>query len=217
MLFAAMIARASTNTVAMGFIGPEGNNSGGVFTFPYNFTVNGSGNYQLMCTTYTREITDGEQWASSTLDVSALNSSTVLGLEFPSAGVTGYLEASYLFVEEVNAYNSGNADPDGLYNWTVWDLLAGTDPSGSNLSSSDETKVQGYLSAAEALGNGGGLTPSEFSNVVIYTPVDTGSGGPQEFMGYGTPVILVPEPATLALVAFSVLGLGGVLRRKSSR
>lgn len=217
MLFVPMIARANTNTMTMDFTGVEGNISGGVYTYPYNFTINGSGNYPLMCTTFTREITDGEQWPATTLAVGILNSVNVQTLEFPSAGVTGYLEASYLFMEEVNAYKNGNTDPEGLYNWAVWDLFTGTDPSGSRLSSSEQTKVQGYLSAAEALGNGGSLTPMQFSDVVIYTPVDTGSNGPQELMGYDTPEILVPEPGTLVLVGFGVLGLAGVLRRKLIR
>jgi len=49
MPFAAMTANA--DTVTMGFTGPQGDNSGGVYTYPYNFTINGSGNYTLICTT----------------------------------------------------------------------------------------------------------------------------------------------------------------------
>jgi len=212
-LFAATIAHAGT--VAMGFTGAEGNNSGGVYTYPYNFTLNGSGNYQLMCTTFTKQISPGEQWDATTLTVDTLNSVNVLGLEFPSAGVTGYLEASYLFVEEANAFSGGNTDPKGLYNWAVWDLLTGQDVSGSNLGTGDEAQVQTYLNAAVALSNGGSLTPLQFNNVVIYTPTDMSASGPQEFFGYGTPVgTPVPEPGTLALVGFGVLGLAGVLRRK---
>jgi len=211
MLFAAM--SASADTVSMGFTGPEGNQSGGVYTYPYDFTLNGSGNYQLMCSTYTRQISPGEQWDATTLAGDNLNPTTVAGLEFPSAGVTGYLEASYLFVEEVNAFTGGNTDPEGLYNWAVWDLLTGRDVSGSNLSAGDEAQVQSYLNAAEALGNGGSLTPSEFSNDVIYTPTNNVVGkGPQEFFGDGP--VAVPEPGTLALVGFGVLGLAGVLRRR---
>jgi PEP-CTERM motif len=215
MLFAAMGANA--NTIAMNFTGPGGNNSGGVYVYPYNFTLDGSGNYALFCTTFTREITNGEQWVANTLTVDALNSSNVLSLEFPSAGVTGYLEASYLFVEEVNAYTAGNSDSEGLYNWAVWDLLSGLDVSAANLSSNDDATVQSYLSAAVALGNGGSLTPSQFANVVIYTPTDMSPSGPQEFLGYGTPIAVVPEPGTLALVGFGVLGLAAALRRKVIR
>ena len=202
---------ASADTIAMGFTGAEGNQSGGVFTYPYNFTLNGSGNFPLMCIIYTRHVSQGDQWDATSLAVDALNPVNVLGLESPSVGVTGYLEACYLFVEEANAFTGGNTDPKGLYNWAVWDLLSGQNVSGSNLGAGDEAQVQTCLNAAVALGNGGSLTPSQFHGVVIYTPTDTSANGPQEFFGYDT---TVPEPGTLALICFGVLGLAGAHRRK---
>jgi hypothetical protein len=197
----------------MDFINPEGNNSGGVYTYPYNFALNGSGSYPLMCTTFNREITNGESWTANTLSVGNLNATTVQDLEFSSGGVVGYLEASYLFVEEVAAYDDGNSDPEGLYNWAVWDLFIGTDPSASRLSTNDEATVQSYLIAAETLGDNGSLTPSQFSSVVIYTPTDMSSTGPQEFMGYGTPLLPVPEPGTVMLVGLGFTGLLVIRRR----
>jgi hypothetical protein len=137
-----------------------------------------------------------------------LNATNVEYLNFPSAGVEGYLEAGYLFEEEVDAYADSNDDPDGLYNWAVWDLLTNSDVSASNLSSSQETQVQIYLNDAESMGSS--FTPSEFSNVVIYTPTEMDSGGPQEFFGYDTPV---PEPSTFALLGIGAVGL---LRRRRS-
>ena len=164
----------------MGFTGTEGNNSGGVYTYPYDFTIDSSSTtYQLMCDDITHMISAPENWTATTLNVSSLNATNVLGLEFPSAGVTGYLEASFLFAEEVCAYNASNSDPEGLYNWAVWDLLTASDISGAHLSGTDEAQVQTYLNTAEGLGST--LTPSQFNDVVIYTPIDMSSGGPQEF------------------------------------
>jgi len=203
-----MTARAVT--VEMNYTGPEGNNSGGVYVYPYNFTFGSSSeSYPLMCDDFVHEIMAPQSWDASALYVSGLDSSNVLGLNFPGAGVTGYLEAAYLFEEEVNAFNPSNSDPEGLYNWAVWDLLRGSDVSGSHLSSSDESTVQNYLDAAEA--EGSSLTPSDFPDVIIYTPFDMSPGGPQEFMGYGTPVTPLPEPSTIGLL------LGGslmLLKRK---
>lgn len=220
MLFAAMIARANTNTVSLEWIGYTGNGSGGEITYPYYFYITGgvpSGGtniYNLLCDSLYNKIYLDESWNAYTLTGNNLSASTVAHLEFPSAGVTGYLEGLYLFGEERAAYTNSNSDSAGLYNWAAWDLFAGgLSNSVWDLSSSEQSTVSNYLSAAEKLGSGGSLTPSEFSNDIIYTPTDMGSGGPQEFFGYGTPI---PEPGTLALVAFG-LGLAGALRRKVVR
>jgi len=198
-------------TIAMYYNGPQGNNSGGVYTYPYQFSLNGQGNYPLLCDSFYNKISPGDQWNANVLLVSNLNPTNVASLEFPGVGVTGYLEASYLFVEEALAYINGNSDPKGLYNWAVWDLFTGQDVSGQNLSQSDENQVQAYLAAALAAGPG--LSPSDFPNVVIYTPTDISPDGPQEFFGYGTPGT-TPEPSSLALLGSGVIGLAMVLRRK---
>jgi hypothetical protein len=201
----------------MTFTGAEGNQSGGVYTYPYEFNINSSSQtYPLMCDDFLHEIMTPQSWQANTLDVSDLNPTTVLALNYPGAGVEGYLEASYLFVEEATAYVASNSDPEGLYNWAVWDLMTGTDVSGGKLDAGDETTVQGYLAAAEAAGPG--LTPSDFGNVIIYTPTDMSPGGPQEFFGYGTPPLTsVPEPSTFALLGIGAVGLMGRWRRKAAQ
>jgi hypothetical protein len=202
-------ARAAV--VNMDYLGPYGNNSGGIYVYPYTFNINSSVTpIDLMCDDFNHEISAGATWTAETLNASDLNSITVTGLQYPAAGVTGYLEACDLFVQEVNAFNAGNSDPSGLYNWATWDLLTGVDHSASALDAGSEAQVQSYLSAAEAAGSS--LSPSDFSNVIIYTPTDMSSGGPQEFLGITGSPINVPEPGTIALVALGATGL--LVRRR---
>jgi PEP-CTERM motif len=199
-------------SITMYYNGPQGNNSGGEYTYPYQFAINGQGNYALLCDSFYNESNPGEQWNANGLLVTSLNSLNVGNLESPGAGVTGYLEGSYLFLEEVTAFTNGNSDPKGLYNWAIWDLFTGKDVSGANLGGADEAQVQSYL--AGALSAGPGLSPSDFPGVVIYTPTDTSPNGPQEFFGYDTPGGQTPEPSSLALLGSGVIGLAVVLRRK---
>ncbi|MGD0059668.1 MAG: PEP-CTERM sorting domain-containing protein [Verrucomicrobiia bacterium] len=204
MLVAATSARAQT--VTMNYIGADGNQSGGYYVFPYYFTINsGTHTNMLMCDTFTREINPGDSWGATVLSVANLNVSNVGTLEFGSLGVTTYLEACYLYQEELSAYNNSNSDSQGLYNWAVWDLFTQSDD--SSVLGAEDTTVQTYLSAAEALGSS--LTPSQFPGMYIITPTNTAVGGPQEFFG----VCNIPEPATLALVGLSLGGLLFIRKR----
>ena len=228
-LLTPLIAEAGTNnTVVMYFIGGSANESGGEITYPYYFNITGgipniaTNEYPLLCDTLYSTIEPGESWYAYTLTGNDLNSNTVQHLEFPSAGVTRYLEALYLYSEELKADGpgSGNSDPGGLYNWAVWDLFAGGYPSASlGLTSSQERTVSNYLAAAETMGNDGSLTPSEFKNYVIYTPINKVVGcGPQEFFGEGCPVA-IPEPSSLVLCIVglvTLLDFGRLLLRRKS-
>jgi hypothetical protein len=212
MTFAGMTARAAM--IELDFTGAEGNQSGGVYTYPYNFNFNGgSQTYELMCDDFLHEIIAPQNWQANATYVSGLNGANVSSLQFPGIGVTGYLEVADLFEEEYNAWVASNSDPEGLYNWAAWDLTSQSDVSASHLSAGDEATVQGYLGAVETLGNDDDLSTSEFSNVIIYTPLDMSPGGPQEFLGFGTPVDGIPEPTTFALLGIGAVGLLGRRRR----
>ena len=210
-LLVSCVGLASAGTYSMQFNGPGGNNLGGQYTYPYQFSINGDGNtYSLMCDTFDRHISNGDQWTASALSVTSLTASNVGGLQYPGLGVTGYLEAAYLFNEAVAASKNGNGLAASQINWAVWDLMMKSDLSQSSLSPTDEAAVQAYLAGAIAAGPG--LNPGQFIGDVIYTPTNQTAAGPQEFFGFNTPVL--SEPGSLSVLGSGLFAFGLLIRRK---
>src|SRR5579875_1031726 len=114
---------AFAGTVNLTFTGPEGNNLGGLYTYPYYFQINGTGQYSLLCDTFTNEISTGEHWQANAFAFQNLNSSNVANLEFGNVNGGGagaveyYMAAAYLFEEQMANPNNGE------YNWAVWYLF----------------------------------------------------------------------------------------------
>jgi len=197
--------------MSMQFNGPQGNNLGGQYTYPYQFNINGGGTtYNLMCDSFDHHISDGEQWNANALLVTNLNASNVSGLQYPNAGVIGYLEAAYLFNEAVAAYKTGNGLAASELNWAIWDLMMNSDLSQSSLSPGNEADVQAYL--ASALAAEPELKPGQFVGDVIYTPTDLSTEGPQEFWGFDAPP--VSEPSSLTVLGSGLFAFGMLIRRK---
>ena len=210
-LLVSCVGLASAGSMSLQFNQPQGNNLGGQYTYPYQFSINGDGNtYNLMCDSFDHHIYNGEQWKANALLVTNLNASNVTGLQYPSAGVIGYLEAIYLFNQGAAAFKGGNSPAASEINWAIWDTMMKTDLSKSNLGFTQEQAVQAYI--AGALAAGPGLTPGQFAGDVIYTPTDLSENGPQEFFGFNTPVL--SEPSTLAVLGSGLFALGALLRRK---
>lgn len=206
-----LLAIPASAQVNMYYNGPQGGSLGGIYTYPYGFTINGDNNggnfWPLLCDTFNRNVNPGDQWSAYTLNMANLNGTTLSALFYPSAGISGYMAAAYLFKEQI-------ANPsNGEYNWAVWYLLDPSDVTGSSywasLTGSQQTDIENLASGAESAVAGD--TPSDFAGVIIYTPTD-GTG--QEFFGIDSPQ-QAPEPSTLALLGSGILGIAGVIRRKA--
>jgi hypothetical protein len=210
-LLVVCVGLANAGSVSLQFNGPQGNNLGGEYTYPYQFSINSDGNtYNLMCDSFDHHISDGEQWTANALLVTNLNASNVSGLRYPNAGVTGYLEAAYLFNEAVTAYKNGNSLAASELNWAVWDMMMKVDLSQSALSPSNEAAVQAFIAGAIAAGPG--LKPGQFVGDVIYTPTDLSTDGPQEF--FGSNALVVSEPTSLSVLGSGLFAFGMLIRRK---
>jgi hypothetical protein len=186
------------STANMTFIGPGGNNGGGIYTYPYNFSINGGPSTPLICDAFDNEVVSGETWTAT---VSSLLSGTGLFGSNP----LDYKAAGLIFEGITNG--TINA-PVG--NWAIWGLFSQNAINNSFYSSSGAgTLASQYLiSAASA-------PDSAFSGLVLYTPVagtQSWGGVPQEYIGYAR--VSAPEPASLGMLGLALVTLGVLTRKR---
>jgi hypothetical protein len=201
-------------TYNMYFVSGDGNSSYGEYVYPYYLQVDGGPTQSMMCDTLNRTINNGDSWNAYRLLLADLNDQNVQnlfygvnGLGHGNATVEDYMAVGYLYYEEQQAYNNGNTDPLGLYNWAAWNVFDPADVTAKL--GGDPTvlaQVRNMMTDAENTVSGHNPGDMDFAhNMYIYTPVD-GSG--QEFFGP------VPEPGTLFMMGTGIVGLAGLLRRR---
>jgi hypothetical protein len=204
----------------MSFTGVGGANLGGVYTYPYIFTVD-TKPMQLMCDTFDNEISSPETWTATENTISSAATSGLLdgvtnpGLKYDAAGL---IFDTMLGVNSVSVAGfTNNQDA----NWAVWALFSTTalqDITGSASSpfgpGGDSAAFTLYKNALIAA-----ATPpaGAFNGITIYTPVAGSQSGqpqngvPQEFVGYSA----VPEPSELSMLGMLALfGVTGFAFRK---
>jgi hypothetical protein len=197
------------------FTGAGGNNLGGVYTYPYDFTVNGNST-QLMCDTFNNEIYNGEQWTATESGIP-----TGSGL-FGATSSANYAAAGLIFdaMLGVNGVTLGGVVTNSNdANWAVWALFSSTalndiTNNTGGFPAGDTTALAIYNAALTTAD--GGVPSSDFTGITIYTPVagsqnPSTDGTPQEFLGYSA----VPEPSELSLLGvLALFGVSGFAFRK---
>jgi hypothetical protein len=213
-LLAAVLLSGSAFADNMTFVGPGGNNSGGEYTYPYNFLINGVP-AALLCDAFDNHISNGETWIANENPIPGGT-----GL-FGSTGSADYLAAGLIFdtilgVNGVTLPGTITANSNDA-NWAIWSLFSSNalgDINSGNASSpfgnSGNSNALAYYNWAL------GLTPPSgaFAGITVYTPVagsQSGSlGMPQEFLGYTPPGHSnVPEPSELSFLGILALACAG--------
>ncbi|MGH9378148.1 MAG: hypothetical protein ACRD1I_05050 [Terriglobia bacterium] len=188
-------SQSFATTVTVDLTGVNGVTQGGVYADPYSGTINNS-QAILVCDDFSHETYFNKPWQANVSTFADLS-----GVRFqqgaPAATLQAYDEAAYLYTQLLaNPSNYGNIS------FALWALFTPSAKSSSGFTSG----AQNWLTQA---GNQS-YYAGEFSNFEILTPVQPGSGSPQEFLTTTT----TPEPADILLFAtgFGVLSL--MLRKK---
>ena len=132
-----------------------------------------------------------------------------------NVGLAKYQEAAWLAEQLLLPANSA-ANTQMEISFAIWDVF--DHPAASiYLNTNNPGLISGFNTWAGNAVAAEALPPSDFSNILIYTPAGTPpgyTGPPQEF------IVVTPEASTPVILAFELLSLLGVVffaRRRNAR
>jgi PEP-CTERM motif len=184
------------STVTMKLTSVGGNNAGGAYTYPYNFSIDGGKPVALICDSYDNEVVVGETWKANV--TSLLSGAGLFGNK-----LIDYKAAGLIFKSILNGSINVNAG-----NFAIWGLFSQGAQNNAFFGTSGAAGIETqYLALAAKDPN------SAYAGLVLYTPIagtQSWGGTAQEYIGYSP----VPEPTTLTLFGTGLISLAAMVRRK---
>jgi hypothetical protein len=211
---------AHADSVTMKFTAVGGTNSGGVFTYPYDFTVTPTGggasqNLSLMCIDFNTEVYISESWTANVYTASTAVAYDGTGNDHLTLTTAQFEEDAYLYTQA-----ESNPTMSGAANWADWALEE------SNTLPGQKSFLQSYIGTGteytDAVNylNFSSVDLAEYANYLIYVPTTDGHSGdtddktPQTFVGAPAPT---PEPSSLVLLGSGLLAAAGALYRRKKQ
>jgi hypothetical protein len=188
----------ANSAVDIQLTGVGGNNAGGVYTYPYYFSVSGGAPIAMICDSYDNRVSIGESWKA--YKVGLLSGKGLFGNE-----LLDYKAAGLMFKSILNGTLNANVG-----NFAIWSLFS-TNVQYNGFFQSNSTLLSNldnyYLGLARTDPN------SAYNGLFLYTPIkgtQSANGMPQEYIGYSP----VPEPISVMLFGTGMLALAGAVRTK---
>jgi hypothetical protein len=205
---------------------PSGNNMGGVYTSPYQISVNGVPTL-LVCDDFTTDINFGHTWNAIEYDITQVTGTGPQKFQHTPNPVTypgqptpvdytiqqQYDAVAWLAEQLLDGSILDTSYAAAIYSYAIWQIFDSTAIDGYNgdaLNAQEQSDVKSAMSAAFS------ATHLDYE-IYIYTPDPFDSS--QEFLGIGShlptpydfPNTPVPEGSTLALLGFDLLSaLAGI-------
>jgi hypothetical protein len=190
--------------------GVGGQSTGGVYVYPYLFTITGPGgtdtSVDMSCLNFDREVSIGESWTADPIDVASISSTATIDGE----SGTSFIEDAYLYNQYAAASAAGNAQQISDLQFAIWYIM---DPSGVTGQSGYDANAANLVQQAQtnALAD---QAAGDFANDIAFIPSGTYSGEPQIFMTNPPPSAVAPEPTGLVLLGTGLLSAVAFMRRK---